>query len=55
MQQPPNLGFPAVNDRKCGVNLWTMSMFCTGLLIIFLNSEVTGLAGLTKSFGTVPG
>ena len=59
--QPPNLGFPAVTDSKCGFNLRAISMFCTGLLTLFLNSEVTGLAGLTsyvllwKSFGTVPG
>ena len=59
--QSPNLGFPAVTDRKCGVNLWAISMFCTGLLTVFLNSEVIGLAGLIsyillwKSFGTVPG
>ena len=43
---PQNLGFPAVTDHKCGVNLRAISMFCTGLLTIFLNSEVTGLAGL---------
>ena len=58
--QPSNLGFPAVTDRRCGVNLLAISTFCTGLLIVFLNSEVTELAGLTsyrllwKSFGTVP-
>ena len=46
--QPPNLGFPAVTDRKCGVNLRAISTFCTGLLTVFLNSEVTGLAGLTS-------
>ena len=51
----------AVTDHKCGVNLRAISTFCTGLLIIFLNSEVTGLARLTsflllwKSFQTVPG
>ena len=56
--QPPKLGFPAVTDCKCGLNLRAISMFCTGLLTVFLNSEVTGLAGLTsyllmwKSFGS---
>ena len=59
--QPPNLGFPAETDHKRRVNLRAISKFCTGLLTIFLNSKVTGLAGLTsylllwKSLGTVPG
>ena len=56
-----NLGFPAVTDHKCRVNLRAISTFCTGLLTVFMDSEVTGLAGLTsylllwKTFGTVPG
>ena len=59
--QSPNFGFTAVTDRKWGVNLRAISAFCTGLLTVFLNSKVTGLAGqtsyfiLSKSFGTVPG
>ena len=48
MEWWPKLGFLAVTDRKCGVNLRAISTFCTGLLTVFLNSEVTGLAGLTS-------
>ena len=42
--QLPNLGFSAVIDRKCGVNLRAISTFFTGLLTVFLISEVTGLS-----------
>ena len=56
----PVRGLPAVTDCKCGVTLRAISTFCTGLLTVFLNGKVTGLAGLMsylllwKSFRTVP-
>ena len=49
----------AMTDRKLTAGgIW---QFCTGLLTVFLNNEVTILAGLLsysllkKSFGTEPG